>query len=339
MSTTATPTTGPDTPRSARAAVTCCDWLVSFSSHKSCSSAAKDLVRHKEPERAGLHPQNRCQLVLGLSRNWTPRRCPMIFAMLATDQCDVAWWWGPGAMPRLPELHAIRMLSSTGTVRHHGWKHSICNFSLPLLCGLTHDVADRDFVWSPHLHCLVEIGLSSCNPLLQLFHAIGDVTFSPADALGSLSLHHRWLCDFQQPLHLGNRLSQLAEFCFASTGGGGENCCICFNASNRCSASRMFVLTVVRFASNSVRCARARDKNPSHSLISTSTGCTFTSFARFRAARKLSTSGPSTPCRAAKAASSFATRSCPEVTLNCGSPNGRVPDVFATGLCFGWGRG
>ena len=27
----------------------------------------------------------------------TPRRCPMIFAMLATDQCDVAWYWGPDA--------------------------------------------------------------------------------------------------------------------------------------------------------------------------------------------------------------------------------------------------
>ena len=106
---------------------------------------------------------------------------------------------------------------------------------------------------------------------------------------------------------------------------------------NLCSASLMFVPTAALFASNSVRCARARTKNASHSLACTSNGVNFTSLARFIAARRVSTSGPSTPCKAARADSNLATRSCAVVTFTDGSANGRVPDVFATGAFgFGW---
>ena len=51
------------------------------------------------------------------------------------------------------------------------------------------------------------------------------------------------------------------------------------------------------------------------------------------------TSGPSTPFRAARADSNLVTRSWAAVTFTEGSPNGRMPDVFATGgLGFGCWR-
>ena len=91
----ARPSTGPDAPGSASATVTCCDWLVSFSSHKSCSNAAGRFGETQGPERVGVNLRIVVNLWLALSKwNLTPRRCPIIFAMPATDECDVAWWWG-----------------------------------------------------------------------------------------------------------------------------------------------------------------------------------------------------------------------------------------------------
>ena len=76
-----------------------------------------------------------------------------------------------------------------------------------------------------------------------------------------------------------NGLSQLPEFCFRVYW---RWCGKLLHFLLPTSVLHRGCSCVVRFASNSVKCARARDK-PSYFLICTSTDCTFTSFARFRA--------------------------------------------------------
>ena len=79
---------------------------------------------------------------------------------------------------------------------------------------LAHDVADpRDLVWPPGRHCVLEIGLSSSDPLLQLLQAIWNKIFPPALTLGrgTFQCHCRF-GQMQLTLQLSNSLSQLPQF-------------------------------------------------------------------------------------------------------------------------------
>ena len=105
-----------------------------------------------------------------------------------------------------------------------------------------------------------------------------------------------------------------------------------FSASNLCSGSWMFVLTTALFASNSVKCALARAENaspwPARPMVSTSHPLQRGSKAvDFRPLHTVQ----GCQCRLQLGHSSAA------VTFPDRSPNGRMPDVLATGeFGFGW---
>ena len=230
---------GPETPRSARAAVTCCDWLVSFSSHISCSTTAKKFWRQRTNEASS----SKLSTCVG-----TPRRCPMIFAMLATDQCDV----GPGCRC-LADPHSTQSVCCPQLALFVTMDESIPTASSRCHCCMEElqewiarrqaDLKEAMLVGRPDE--VARISNIMCS-------TIGNVIFSYADAF-----HHRWLCDIRLPFIWATIFRNCPSSASACTGGGGENCCICFNASKSCSASRMHALSDV-------------DKNPSHSLTFTS---------------------------------------------------------------------
>ena len=147
-------------------------------------------------------------------RQWSPSlsldngaNLPLLTGLGQSAWSTTAWCCGsgldPGATPRQPALPSIRKYFSIRNVRHHRWQH------------IAHDVADPgDLVGSPRQHCIVKVGLSCSDPLLQLVHAVGNEIFSPGN--GNLSLRQRWPDTFQLPCPGPRRLHKLT--------GGGQGC-------------------------------------------------------------------------------------------------------------------